>query len=70
MVPLGKPVKTNVVNPSGYTLNYNEYIVYNTQQIKMKYLIQVKFNFKWATDVRLLCDRETTMFVIGLLNSD
>lgn len=46
VVPIGKPVKLNVNNPSGYTLNYNEYIVYNTQQIKMKYLVQVKFNFK------------------------
>ena len=46
VVPLGKPVNTKVKNPTGYTLNYNEYIVYNTQQIKMKYLLQVKFNFK------------------------
>ncbi|XP_052061319.1 poly [ADP-ribose] polymerase 2-like [Mytilus californianus] len=44
-VPLGKPVDTGVKNPAGYTLNYNEFIVYNTQQIKMKYLLQVKFKF-------------------------
>ncbi|XP_012940538.1 poly [ADP-ribose] polymerase 2 [Aplysia californica] len=45
-VPLGKAKDTGVVNPSGYTLNYNEFIVYNTQQVLMKYLVQVKFNFK------------------------
>ena len=27
-------------------LLYNEYIVYNTEQIKMRYVIQVKFNYK------------------------
>lgn len=45
VVPLGKCVSTGVRNPNGYTLNYNEFIVYNTSQIKMKYLVQVKFNF-------------------------
>jgi poly [ADP-ribose] polymerase len=29
-----------------YTLNYNEFIVYNTEQIKMRYLAKIKFNFK------------------------
>lgn len=29
------------------TLLYNEYIVYNTEQIKMRYVIQVKFNYKY-----------------------
>lgn len=27
-------------------LLYNEYIVYNVEQIKMRYVIQVKFNYK------------------------
>ncbi|XP_033123730.1 poly [ADP-ribose] polymerase 2-like [Anneissia japonica] len=45
VVPLGKSNDTGVVNPSGYTLNYNEYIVYNTSQIKMRYLIKLKFKF-------------------------
>ncbi len=35
------------MNPHGYTLNYNEFIVYDVKQIKMKYLVKVKFNFKW-----------------------
>lgn len=45
IVPMGKAINTGVTNPKGYTLNYNEYIVYNTNQIKMKYLVKVKFNF-------------------------
>ncbi|CAH1779148.1 unnamed protein product [Owenia fusiformis] len=45
-VPLGKPKDTGVTNPTGYTLNYNEFIVYNTNQVRMKYLVKVKFNFK------------------------
>ncbi len=50
VVPMGKPVDTKVVNPHGYTLNYNEFIVYDVKQIKMKYLVKVKFNFKWIVD--------------------
>ena len=46
MVPLGKLTRTGVKNPTGYTLNYNEFIVYDTRQIRMKYLVQVAFNFK------------------------
>ena len=29
----------------GYTLNYNEYIVYDTKQVRMRYLIKLKFLF-------------------------
>ncbi|XP_071822124.1 poly [ADP-ribose] polymerase 2-like [Apostichopus japonicus] len=46
VVPLGKGAPTGVANPNGYTLNYNEFVVYNTDQIKMRYLVKVKFNFK------------------------
>lgn len=46
IVPLGKPKDTGVDNPSGYTLNYNEFIVYDVSQVKLKYLVKVKFNFK------------------------
>ncbi|GBN55019.1 Poly [ADP-ribose] polymerase 2 [Araneus ventricosus] len=28
------------------SLNYNEYIVYDVKQVKMKYLLRVKFDFK------------------------
>ncbi|VVB06996.1 unnamed protein product [Arabis nemorensis] len=43
IVPLGKPVDHS---SSKGMLLYNEYIVYNTEQIKMRYVIQVKFNYK------------------------
>lgn len=46
-LPSGKPVNTKVNNKSGYTLQYNEFIVYNTAQIKMKYLAKIKFNHKY-----------------------
>ena len=31
----------------GYTLNYDEFIVYDTKQIKMKYLAKIKINYKF-----------------------
>ncbi|XP_010456041.1 PREDICTED: poly [ADP-ribose] polymerase 2 isoform X1 [Camelina sativa] len=43
VVPLGKPVESS---SSKGMLLYNEYIVYNVEQIKMRYVIQVKFNYK------------------------
>ena len=46
-MPTGKLVNTGVKNPSGYTLNYNEFIVYDTNQIRMKYLVKVQFDFKY-----------------------
>ncbi|GAB1609093.1 poly [ADP-ribose] polymerase 2-like [Argonauta hians] len=46
IIPKGVGIDTGVVNPAGYTLNYNEYVVYDTRQVKMKYLVKIKFNFK------------------------
>lgn len=46
VVPTGKSKDTGVTNPHGYTLNYNEFIVYDTKQIRMRYLMKVQFNFK------------------------
>ncbi|GMH03906.1 hypothetical protein Nepgr_005745 [Nepenthes gracilis] len=43
IVPLGKPAQQR--GPKG-SLLYNEYIVYSVDQIKMRYIIQVNFNFK------------------------
>lgn len=43
LVPLGKPRQQ--LSSKGALL-YNEYIVYNVEQIKMRYVVQVKFNFK------------------------
>ncbi|XP_030395392.1 poly [ADP-ribose] polymerase 2-like isoform X6 [Gopherus evgoodei] len=44
-VPLGPAVETGVTNPHGYTLNYNEFVVYDPGQVRMRYLLQVRFNF-------------------------
>ncbi|XP_015868544.3 poly [ADP-ribose] polymerase 2 isoform X1 [Ziziphus jujuba] len=43
LVPLGKPKKHN--GRKGALL-YNEYIVYNVDQIRMRYVVQVHFSFK------------------------
>ncbi|KAK4788973.1 hypothetical protein SAY86_020292 [Trapa natans] len=43
MVPLGKPKRHS--GPKGPLL-YNEYIVYNVSQIRMRYIVQVNFNYK------------------------
>ncbi|XP_057782300.1 poly [ADP-ribose] polymerase 2 isoform X2 [Salvia miltiorrhiza] len=44
VVPIGRPKEQP--GPKG-SLLYNEYIVYNAEQIRMRYLVQVNFNFKW-----------------------
>lgn len=43
VVPFGKPKEQ--VGPKGCLL-YNEYIVYNVEQIRMRYVVQVNFDFK------------------------
>ena len=40
IVPLGNGIDSGVTQSS---LLYNEYIVYNTKQVKMKYLLKMKF---------------------------
>ncbi len=45
VVPTGDIVQTGVNNQTGYTLLYNEYIVYDTKQIKLKYLLKIEFDF-------------------------
>ncbi|ORZ14844.1 poly polymerase catalytic domain-domain-containing protein [Lobosporangium transversale] len=42
LVPVG-PLKRKKAGTGLYCLQYNEYIVYNTSQIKMRYLIRMKF---------------------------
>jgi len=41
-IPLGKPIK----NKTKCYLSHNEYIVYNTDQVKMKYLLKIRFDNK------------------------
>ncbi|XP_022145931.1 poly [ADP-ribose] polymerase 1 isoform X2 [Momordica charantia] len=43
VVPCGKPVASNV---KASELMYNEYIVYNTAQVKMQFLLKVRFHHK------------------------
>ncbi|VVC30258.1 BRCT domain,Poly(ADP-ribose) polymerase, regulatory domain,WGR domain,PADR1 domain,Poly(ADP-ribose) [Cinara cedri] len=43
-VPLGKPVPSNVDNTA---LLYNEFIVYDISQVKLRYLVKVEFNFNY-----------------------
>ncbi|KAE8692200.1 hypothetical protein F3Y22_tig00110858pilonHSYRG00262 [Hibiscus syriacus] len=43
IVPCGKPVPSNVKDSE---LMYNEYIVYNTAQVKMQFLLKVRFHHK------------------------
>ncbi|XP_057964119.1 poly [ADP-ribose] polymerase 1 [Malania oleifera] len=43
VVPCGKPVSSNV---KASELMYNEYIVYNTAQVKMQFLLKVRFSHK------------------------
>lgn len=43
VVPCGKPVSSNV---KASELMYNEYIVYNTDQVKLQFLLKVRFRHK------------------------
>ncbi|CAL8278860.1 unnamed protein product [Lota lota] len=44
-VPMGPAVKTGVGKAGSYSLLYNEFIVYNPAQVRMRYLLKVKFNY-------------------------
>lgn len=43
VIPLGKPKKTGIKS----TCSHNEYIVYRVDQVKIRYLLKVKFQFKY-----------------------
>ncbi|XP_065208891.1 poly [ADP-ribose] polymerase-like [Planococcus citri] len=42
-IPLGKEI---LINDPGRWLDYNEYVVYDAAQVKVEYLVQLKFNYK------------------------
>lgn len=43
VIPLGHPVDTNHLSPlGGYHLNYNEYMVYDENQVNIQYLVKLK----------------------------
>ncbi|XP_067462608.1 poly [ADP-ribose] polymerase 2-like isoform X1 [Thunnus thynnus] len=44
-VPMGPGVKTGVGKNNGYSLLYNEFVVYNPAQTRMRYLLRVQFNY-------------------------
>ncbi|XP_029970689.1 poly [ADP-ribose] polymerase 2 [Salarias fasciatus] len=44
-MPMGPGVKTSVGSASGYSLLYNEFIVYDPAQIRMRYLLRIQFNY-------------------------
>ncbi|KAK0404704.1 hypothetical protein QR680_017585 [Steinernema hermaphroditum] len=44
VIPIGKPVEMQGAH--NFSLNYNEYIVYDTNQINLKYLVEVDFDFE------------------------
>ncbi|VUZ43799.1 unnamed protein product [Hymenolepis diminuta] len=44
VVPCGEMVESGVKNASLY---YNEFIVYDVRQIRLRYLVQMKFNYKF-----------------------
>ncbi|CAD5118229.1 DgyrCDS6951 [Dimorphilus gyrociliatus] len=46
IVPCGKGVDNPLIGSTKTSLMYNEYIVYDVQQIRMKYLIRTNFKFK------------------------
>ena len=46
LLPVGPAKLTEINNQAGYTLNFNEFVVYDTKQIKMKYLAKIRFNYK------------------------
>ncbi|XP_047482677.1 poly [ADP-ribose] polymerase 2-like isoform X3 [Penaeus chinensis] len=46
VVPLGPAVNSGLNNPKGYTLMYNEFIVYNPAQVRTRFLLKVKFHFR------------------------
>lgn len=43
IVPMGPGKESN----KSLTLNYNEFIVYDTKQIRLRYLAKIKFNFQY-----------------------
>ena len=47
-VPMGKGIDARQADPSlnNSSLLYNEFIVYDTKQIRQKYILQVKFKFR------------------------
>ncbi|CAH8289829.1 unnamed protein product, partial [Heterobilharzia americana] len=46
VVPCGKLIEASESEVNKCVLQFNEYIVYDVNQIRLRYLVKVKFNFK------------------------
>jgi poly [ADP-ribose] polymerase len=42
IIPLGKPVESNIPN---IFLEHAEYVIYNPSQVRIRYLLKVQFSF-------------------------
>ena len=45
-IPLGNIISTDSSNKNGYSLLYNEYIVYNESQVRTRFLVKIEFDFE------------------------
>ncbi|XP_047446376.1 poly [ADP-ribose] polymerase 2 isoform X2 [Mugil cephalus] len=45
VVPMGPGEPRDVGRTNGYSLLYNEYIVYDPAQVRMRYLLRIRFNY-------------------------
>lgn len=45
-IPMGPGGPVTTTTAKNFSLNYNEFIVYDTKQVRMRYLIRLKFLFK------------------------
>jgi len=46
-VPYGKGIQSTQIEAKNSVLQYNEFIVYDVSQIRIRYLLKVKFNYKY-----------------------
>ncbi|TPP58726.1 Poly [ADP-ribose] polymerase [Fasciola gigantica] len=44
-IPIGKLISIPGRSPTSHVLQFNEYIVYNPHQVRLRYVMKVKFNF-------------------------
>ncbi|KER26221.1 hypothetical protein X801_09073, partial [Opisthorchis viverrini] len=44
-VPIGKLVPSPEANSDNLALQFNEYVVYDPNQVRLRYLVKIKFNF-------------------------
>ena len=45
-LPMGPAQGTKVAKMKGYTLNYNEFIVYDTKQVRQRFALRVRFHHR------------------------